>query len=629
MDWLPPPVELRARLKAAKALDDPDAKLAALARLATANLSYLETVQLDAALSDAAPSASSAFEPLKLAVLAASTVDHLLPAIRVAGLRRGFRIETCAAAYGQYRQELLDPGSGFHGSAPDAVLLSLTAQTLIAAAPLDMSAEAASAFVEAVVADLRGLWARARGARGALVIQQSLLDVSEPVFGGLDAAVPGAPSRLVARINAALAEAAHAENVLWLDVERAAARDGRELWFDMVRWLQGKMEISHQASMRYGDLVARLLAAARGRAKKCLVLDLDNTLWGGVIGDDGLQGIVLGEGSGVGEAHLALQKYAKTLKDRGVILAVCSKNSPEIAEAAFRDHPEMVLKRSDIAAFFANWTDKAENLAAIAKTLNIGLDSLVFVDDNPVERARIREALPMVGVPELPKDPAHYVRTLASAGYFEAVSFTREDRERGAQYVANAERDRMQSEAGGDMDAFLAGLGMSLEFGPIGPLTLARATQLINKTNQFNTNTIRRTEREVEALAAAPGALALQFRLVDKFGDNGVVSVLIAAPDGEGALDIANWVMSCRVFGRELEREVMNIVVAEARRLGVRTLTAAYIPTEKNGVVKDLFETLGFAPVGPQDAGGARRFALALADYEPRPTHIAHEGADA
>jgi FkbH-like protein len=312
------------------------------------------------------------------------------------------------------------------------------------------------------------------------------------------------------------------------------------------------------------------------------VLDLDNTLWGGVIGDDGLSGIVLGQGSGVGEAHLGLQAYAKRLRERGVILAVCSKNDPEIAEAAFRDHPEMLLKRADFAAFAANWDDKAANLRAIAQALNIGLDTLVFVDDNPAERARVRAALPEVAVPELPADPAHYVRTIAEAGYFEAVSFTADDRARAGQYAANLERESLAAGAGG-IDEFLGALAMTVEFGPVNALNLARVTQLINKTNQFNTTTIRRTEAEVAALAADPRGLALQFRLLDRFGDNGIVSVMLLEPAGD-ALELVNWVMSCRVFGRQLEDEALNILADLARDRGVAAIRARLVPTPKNGV---------------------------------------------
>jgi FkbH-like protein len=387
------------------------------------------------------------------------------------------------------------------------------------------------------------------------------------------------------------------------------------------------MEIAPQAAMMYGELTARLIAAARGKYKKCLVLDLDNTLWGGVVGDDGIEGIVLGAGSAPGEAFLALQAYALTLSKRGVLLAVCSKNDPKIAEAAFRDHPEILLKRDDFAAFMANWNDKAENLVAIAKALNIGVDSLVFVDDNPVERARIREALPMVAVPELPADPAGYVRCLARAGYFEATAFTKEDQERSRQYAANAARDSLAS-ATGEIDVFLQGLEMSVEYGPIAPNNLVRVTQLINKTNQFNTTTIRRTEHEIDALMAGPNAIGLQFRLIDKFGDNGIVSVIILTPqkDRGDALEIVTWVMSCRVFGRQLEDEIMNIVVEAARRRGVQTLCGPFVPTKKNGVIRDLFANLGFTRLGSADVEDAPAlWEMSVADYARRPTRIARK----
>ena len=246
-------------------------------------------------------------------------------------------------------------------------------------------------------------------------------------------------------------------------------------------------------------MLARVIAAQRGLSKKCLVLDLDNTLWGGVIGDDGPEGIILGEGTGTGEAHLALQRYARQLRERGVILAVCSKNDPAVAEAVFRDHPEMLLKLTDIAAFVANWEDKAVNLRRIAEQLNIGIDSLVFVDDNPAERARIRQSLPMVAVPELPADAGQYVRCLADAGYFESVAFTADDSRRGEQYSANASREAFR-ESSQNMDDFLRGLDMSVTFGPFQTVDLTRVAQLIGKTNQFNPTTRRYSLEDVSEI---------------------------------------------------------------------------------------------------------------------------------
>lgn len=622
MNWLPAPSDFRGDLR--RALEAPD-RLPRLAALARHRLGFLETIQVDRALGQVSADQATGFSPVRLAILASSTVDHLVPAIRVAGLRRRLLIDVHIGAYGQYRQQLLDAASPLHQFGPQIVLLSLTAREAVASAPLTATATEVDAMIGRSIDELRVLWRKARETLNATVIQQTFLNFSEPVFGSYDRLVPSAPAELIARLNTQLSQAVAADAVLLLDVARASERDGLDAWFDVTRWLQGKMEIAPQAAPAYGELVARIIAAWRGLAKKCLVLDLDNTLWGGVIGDDGLEGIVLGEGSGLGEAHLALQGYVKQLKERGVILAVCSKNDPVAAEAVFHDHPEMLLKRSDIAAFVANWDDKSANLRRIAEQLNIGIDSLVFVDDNPAERARIRQSLPMVEVPELPADVAHYVRCLADAGYFEAIAFTADDRQRGEQYAANVSRQTFL-ESSQSLDDFLRGLEMSVVFGPVQAVDLERVAQLINKTNQFNPTTRRHSLQDVTRFSASEQCLTLQFRLVDRFADNGLVSAMILRPDTEAAdvLEIDTWVMSCRVFGRQLELEAMNIAVEVARRQGARALRADYIPTAKNGVVSDLYPTLGFTRV--QEAvptAGATRWLLALSDYVSRSTHIA------
>jgi FkbH-like protein len=620
--------DFRLQLKAAIAEADPRARLDGLAKLAQSRLGFVETIQLDSALTRGAAESIDGYARLRLAILSNNTIDHLLPAIRVAGLRYKLRFDVFSGSFGQYRQELLDPASPLLQFRPDLILLSLNARQVISGVPIAATAEEVEEALTRAIQELRELWGHARSTFNATLIQQSYLDVSEPLFGSYDRLVPAAPSRLIARLNDLLAHAAARENVMLLDVAQASARDGIGAWFDIARWLQGKMEIAPQATPLYGDMVARVVAAQRGLSKKCLVFDLDNTLWGGVIGDDGLEGIVLGEGSAVGEAHLALQRYALQLKERGVILAVCSKNDPAIAEAAFRDHPEMLLRPADIAAFVANWEDKAANLKTIAERLNIGLDSLVFVDDNPVERARVRESLPMVAVPELPEDAAQYVRCLSNTGYFESVSFTADDRQRAEQYAANAEREALLGSSE-SIDDFLRGLKMSVVFGPVKAVDLARATQLINKTNQFNPTTRRYLPEELAAIAAAPQAVTFQFRLLDRFGDNGLISVLILRPDPEqpDVMEIDTWVMSCRVFGRELEFEAMNIAVEAARSRGVRTFRANYIPTKRNGVIRDLYASLGFvrSDVGAS-ASDAIQWQLNLSTYIARKTNIERAG---
>src|SRR5215469_10885166 len=329
MDWLPIAGDFRADLRAA--LDNntkPIDCIESLASLATYRLGFLETIQLDRALTRLRLSEAPGFLRIRLAVLASGTVDHLWPAIRVAGLRRRLLIDVHNGAFGQYQQDLLDPSASLQRFGPQAILFSITARELIAGVPLTATTAEVDEAITKCIGDLQSLWKRARESFNATIIQQTFLDVTEPLFGSYDRFVPGAPTRVVARFNDRLCEAAAQDGVLLLDVARASERDGIDAWFDARRWLQGKLEIAPQAAPLYGDMVARVLAAERGRSKKCLVLDLDNTLWGGVIGDDGLEGIVLGEGSAVGEAHLALQRYAKQLKERGVILAVCSKNDP-------------------------------------------------------------------------------------------------------------------------------------------------------------------------------------------------------------------------------------------------------------------------------------------------------------
>ena len=616
------------QLDAALARADAQGQLEELSRLARDGLGFVETLRLDRALSACPAEPSGDFPTVRVALMSSHTVEHLLPALRVAGLAQGLRLQTHVGTYGQYRQDVLDAASPLHRFRPDWVVLSLSAHHTIGSVPVAASADDAAQAVARAVDELRGLWRHLRDGLGATIVQQTFLDVTEPLFGSYDRLVPGAPSNLVARLNDQVACAAQREQVLLLDIARASARDGLAAWHDVGRWLHGKMEITPQAAGRWGEQTARLIRAQRGGSRKCLVLDLDNTLWGGVVGDVGSTGIVLGEGSARGEAHLALQRYARRLKERGVILAVCSKNDAALAQAAFRDHPEMALRLDDIAAFVANWDDKARNLRHIAERLNIGLDSLVFVDDNPVERARVREALPMVAVPELPADPALYVRCIAEAGYFEATSFTRDDQQRGAQYASNARRETLR-ESAASIDEFLRGLEMSVTFGPVQPVDLARAEQLINKTNQFNTTTRRYAPDELKRIADSARHLVLQFRLSDRFGDNGLVSVMVLRPhESADAMAIDNWVMSCRVFGRGLEQEAMNIAAEALRARRVGCLHADFVPTERNGVIGNLFEQLGFTRVdGSSDASAPSRWSLDLAAYAARPTFMTRKAA--
>jgi FkbH-like protein len=337
-------------------------------------------------------------------------------------------------------------------------------------------------------------------------------------------------------------------------------------------------------------------------------MDLDNTLWGGVIGDDGLEGITLGQGSPLGEAYVAFQEYARELSRRGVILAVCSKNDEANAVEPFEKHPDMVLKRGDIASFVANWSNKADNIRAIAQELNIGLDSLVFIDDNPFERNLVRQELPMVAVPEVSDDPTGYPVALADAGYFEGLSITEEDRERTSQYQGNRAREALKA-AVTDLPSYLRGLEMQLIWRRFDKIGLQRIVQLINKSNQFNLTTKRYTDEDVIAVMA------------DRFGDNGVIAIIIGRLQADKDLYIDTWLMSCRVLGRQVEPTTLNLIAQEAGKLGARRLIGEYIPTKKNGMVKDHYAKLGFTVLEADETGGNRN-VLDLASFTPADTFI-------
>lgn len=604
--WLPPLGDWRARIGNLEQQAEPSGDAwQAMVSLANSRLDFLKTERLDRSLVrlfGSAPPPGLTATPVRLAVLGSSTLDQLLPAIRVAGLRRGLWITTYQTPYGQYRQELLDRQSGLHAFAPSAILFAQDARHILAAADAGLDEASADAAVEDVLADLRGLWRIARGVFHAQVIQQTLLPVFPTLMGSNEYRAPGSPAAMATTVNDRLAVEARDAGVDLLSLDRRAARDGIGVWHDPVLWHRAKQEVSPLAAPLYGDLAARLLAASQGRSAKCLVLDLDNTLWGGVVGDDGVDGIVLGQGSALGEAFADVQAYARALSRRGVMLAVCSKNDEVNAFAAFDTHPEMVLQRADISAFVANWDDKAANLRTIARTLNIGLDALVFVDDNPFERNLVRAAVPEVAVPELPDDPALYPGLISDAGYFEALSLTGEDRLRTQQYQAQRLRKDLASEAT-DLQGYLRSLDMRLIWGGVDPANLKRTTQLINKTNQFNLTTRRYTEAEVEQVAADAHAMSLRVRLLDRFGDNGLIAVVIGRLDAEQRLDIETWLMSCRVLGRGVEQATFGLIVEEARRLDARALLGHYRPTSKNGMVADLYSKLGFQRIGVAEDG--------------------------
>lgn len=619
--WLPEAADWRDKLRGlGQIAAEPWEEAVALANT---RLDFVQTNALDrvvAKLFGGAVPKGLSTKPVRLALLGSSTMAHLHPAIRIAGLRRGLWISIYENDYGQYWQELGDPASGLHQFKPTAILLALDAHHLAAGVGAHLTAADADHLFAETTARIRECWRLARENLRCPVIHQTALPVHAGLLGNNEHRLPGSRRDFIIRLNRELRAMADEAGVDLLALDDRVAADGVKLWHDPVLWHNGKQEISPVAAPLYGDLVGRLIGAKQGRSHKCLVLDLDNTVWGGVVGDDGLAGLILGQGSAAGEAFVAFQEYARDLSRRGVILAVCSKNDEANALEPFEQHPEMVLRRNDIASFVANWNDKPSNLRAIAEELNIGIDSLVFVDDNPFERNLVRENLPTVAVPEVSEDPATYAQTVADAGYFEGVSITEEDRVRSQQYQSNRERDQLKASAT-DLDSYLRGLEMRLIWRRFDQIGLQRTVQLINKTNQFNLTTRRYSEEDVLALIDDPRAFGLQLRLIDRFGDNGIIGIVIGRMSGDEELAIDTWLMSCRVLGRQVEPTTLNLVAGQAKRLGARRLVGDYLPTKKNGMVREHYPKLGFTLAEAHDDGSSRS-VLDLATFVPASTFI-------
>jgi FkbH-like protein len=552
--------------------------------------------------------------PIHLLMLSASTASHLIDALIATALRFGFLLDVTLAEYEEPEPWLDRNRDGLKANPPDFVLLASDNRLLTIAAPLG-DEEASARAVDIALAQISRIAEVAYAATGRPVILQTLAgDPNAPQIN-MDLGLSGSPRYLIDAFNRRLAVEARQTSRLLFDVNALANLIGQAAWSAGRYWYAAKYPFATAMIPLYADHLMRIIAAQMGRSRRVMVLDLDNTLWGGVVGDDGIEGLVLGNGTPLGETYSALQRMALSYKERGIILCVSSKNDETIALDAFRNHPEMVLKEDDIVAFRVNWDDKAANIKAIAGMLDLGLDSFVFLDDNPAERKRVRDALPSVAVPELPEDPSDWISVFQAAGYFEQSGFSKEDQLRASFYKANARR-AAQLERIGNHDDYLRSLEMTLSIAPFDATGHKRIAQLISKSNQFNLTTRRHSEAEVATIQSSAETITVQARLVDIFGDNGMISVIICRQQDQH-WEVDTWVMSCRVLGRRVEETILQYLVDRARAAGIIEIIGQYIPTAKNGLVRDHFRKLGFNQTDEQQ-NGTTTWRLAVDSYKDK-----------
>jgi FkbH-like protein len=460
------------------------------------------------------------------------------------------------------------------------------------------------------------LWQTAFSGTGAQIIQNAFDAPFWQQLGNHEMRQAASLKHYITRVNLQLYDSAP-EYVTLLDIDAMATTHGKKSWSDERFYLQAKLPCAPDYLVDYAHNLASIISAQKGATRKCLVLDLDNTLWGGVIGDDGVGGIKLGQGDPESESFLYFQKYIKALKQRGVILAVCSKNDDANAREVFLSHAEMELRLEDISCFVANWNDKASNIRTIAKTLDIGLNSIVFVDDNPAERAIVRQLLPEVAVPELPIDPSGYIEAVDKHRFFQVVTLSTEDFKRTEFYKSNEARTTVQSSTQ-SINEFLKSLKMIALVSEIGSSNLERCVQLINRSNQFNLTTKRYSTAEVLAISKSQDWVTFTVSLSDRFGDNGLISVLIARIEGK-ALIIDTWLMSCRVLKRGVENFLLEIILGFSQQRHLDRILGDYIPTAKNALVRDHYKSLGFEQV-KEEAEGQTHWELPVPHFPIAPS---------
>ncbi len=575
----------------------------------------------------------------KIAVLGGSTTHDIIRILELFLLNQGIRPVFYESEYAQYWQDVMFDNQELAAFAPDLIFIHTSNRNITAYPSVQDKEEQIGNLLSEQYGHFRVMWEKIADTYHCPVIQNNFEYPFYRLLGNQEQVYPQGRICFINRLNGMFYQYAREHEDFYIhDINYLSASYGLDRWAEPLYWHMYKYALCMQAIPLFSHNLANIIKAVFGKNKKGLSLDLDNTLWGGVVGDDGPENLEIGQETPMGQVYAEFQGYVKEQKDIGVLLTVNSKNEEENAMAGL-SHPDGVLKPEDFILIKANWEPKSKNLAETAAELNILPDSLVFVDDNPAEREIVRAQAPGAAVPEI-GTPEQYIRMLDHSGFFEVTSLSEDDRKRNEMYRANVQRKRQQA-AFGDYREYLLSLAMEGTIRPFEPMVTARIAQLANKSNQFNLTTRRYTQGEMEAFAADENYITRYGRLADRFGDNGVVSVVIGrkgsmedaaayrrmervtGDTGSGVLHLELWLMSCRVLKRDMEYAMMDSVVEACQSCGIGTILGYYYPTAKNAMVKDFYQAMGFEKLEETDTGVTIwRFAVP-AHYEKKNTVIA------
>ncbi len=554
------------------------------------------------------------FPSFKIAVLGDTSTQFLATAIKGLGIQNDLNIDIWEADYNQIEMQVMDKNSEYHQFNPDYTLIFHSTHKLLNKynnLKVEEQASLAKTRMELIQFLNKNISSK--------IVYLNYPEIDDMVFGSYADQLENSFIFQLRKLNFHLMEYASANpNFFICDISTLQNKLGRDKMFSPSLYVNTDMVFSLEVLPLVADRILDMIKALRGEVKKCIILDLDNTLWGGIIGDDGIEGIQLGPDLGIGKAFTEFQQWIKKLKNRGVIVAVCSKNTEEVAKDAFENHPNMILSLADIAVFKANWDNKADNIRQIQSVLNIGYDAMVFIDDNPVERSMVRENIPDVCVPEMPEDPANYLEYLYGLNLFETASYTKGDANRTKQYQIEAVRVTSK-QLFTDETSFLKSLNMQAEVSSFNAFNIPRIAQLSQRSNQFNVRTIRFTEDELQKISQDEDYVTFSFSLKDKFGDNGLVGVLILEKQNSDTLFVNSWFMSCRVLKRGMEDFMLNTIVDYAKSNGFNKIRGEYIETPKNKLVENHYKDLGFEKVEHPER---QLFELIVENYIPKTNYI-------